>query len=113
TQPILIRLKSDLLDLIEHALAGTLDQAAAEWDRRCALGVVIAAANYPDEPRKGDRIQGIPAAAADCRVFHAGTKLAGDALVTNGGRVLCGSALVDALLITRQLASEAVRYIPF
>jgi phosphoribosylamine--glycine ligase len=113
TQPILIRLKSDLLDLIEHALAGTLDQAAAEWDRRCALGVVIAAANYPDEPRKGDRIQGIPAPAADCRVFHAGTKLAGDALVTNGGRVLCVTALGDALRIARTRAYEAVDQIRF
>jgi phosphoribosylamine--glycine ligase len=113
TQPILIRLKSDLLDLIEHALAGTLDQAEAEWDRRCALGVVIAAANYPDEPRKGDRIQGIPAPAADCRVFHAGTKLAGDALVTNGGRVLCVTALGDALRIARTRAYEAVDQIRF
>ena len=113
TQPILIRLKSDLLDLIEHALAGTLDQAAAEWDRRCALGVVIAAANYPDEPRKGDRIQGIPAPTADCRVFHAGTKLAGDALVTNGGRVLCVTALGDALRIARTRAYEAVDQIRF
>jgi len=113
TQPILIRLKSDLLDLIEHALAGTLDQAEAEWDRRCALGVVIAAANYPDEPRKGDRIQGIPAPAADCHVFHAGTKLAGDALVTNGGRVLCVTALGDALRIARTRAYEAVDQIRF
>jgi len=113
TQPILIRLKSDLLDLIEHALTGTLDQAEAEWDRRCALGVVIAAANYPDEPRKGDRIQGIPAPAADCRVFHAGTKLAGDALVTNGGRVLCVTALGDALRIARTRAYEAVDQIRF
>jgi phosphoribosylamine--glycine ligase len=113
TQPILIRLKSDLLDLIEHALAGTLDQAAAEWDRRCALGVVIAAANYPDEPRKGDRIQGIPAPAADCRVFHAGTKLANDALVTNGDRVLCVTALGDALRIARTRAYEAVDQIRF
>src|SRR5205085_5633305 len=113
TQPILLRLKSDLLELIEHALAGTLDRAAAEWDRRCALGVVLAAANYPDEPRKGDRIQGIPAAAADCRVFHAGTKLAGDALVTNGGRVLCVTALGDALRIARTRAYETVDRIRF
>src|SRR5216110_594323 len=84
TQPILMRLKSDLLDLIERALDGSLDRAEAEWDRRCALGVVLAAANYPDEPRKGDRIEGLPAPAPDCRVFHAGTRLDGDALVTNG-----------------------------
>ena len=113
TQPILFRLKSDLLDLIEHALAGTLDQAEAEWDRRCALGVVLAAANYPEEPRKGDRITGIPAPAADCRVFHAGTRLEGDALVTNGGRVLCVTALGDALRIARTRAYEAVDQIRF
>ena len=113
TQPILFRLKSDLLDLIEHALAGTLDQSEAEWDRRCALGVVLAAANYPDEPRKGDRITGIPAPAADCRVFHAGTKLQKDALVTNGGRVLCVTALGDALRIARTRAYEAVDQIRF
>ena len=113
TQPILFRLKSDLLDLIEHALAGTLDQAEAQWDRRCALGVVIAAANYPDEPRKGDRIEGIPAPAEDCRVFHAGTKVQGNALVTNGGRVLCVTALGDALRIARTRAYEAVDRIRF
>ena len=113
TQPILLRLKSDLLDLIEQALAGRLDQAEAEWDRRCALGVVLAAAGYPDEPRKGDRIQGIPAPAEDCRVFHAGTKLARDALVTNGGRVMCVTALGDALRIARARAYEAVDQIRF
>ncbi|MBV9190000.1 MAG: phosphoribosylamine--glycine ligase [Betaproteobacteria bacterium] len=113
TQPILLRLKSDLLDLVEHAIAGTLDQAEAEWDRRCALGVVMAAANYPEEPRKGDRIQGIPAPAEDCRVFHAGTKLSGDTLVTNGGRVLCVTALGDALRIARTRAYEAVDQIRF
>jgi phosphoribosylamine--glycine ligase len=113
TQPILFRLKSDLLELIEHALAGTLDQVQAAWDRRCALGVVLAAAGYPDEPRKGDRIEGIPAPAADCRVFHAGTRLAGDALVTNGGRVMCVTALGDALRIARTRAYEAVDRIQF
>src|SRR3954470_7334744 len=112
TQPILFRLKSDLLDLIEHALAGTLDRAEAEWDRRCALGVVLAAANYPDEPRKGDRIEGIPSPAEDCRVFHAGTKLEG-ALVTNGGRVLCVTALGDSLRMARTRAYQAVDQIRF
>ncbi|HYR34529.1 MAG TPA: phosphoribosylamine--glycine ligase [Burkholderiales bacterium] len=111
TQPILLRLKSDLLELIEHALAGTLEQAAAEWDRRCALGVVLAAAGYPDEPRKGDRIEGIPAPAPDARVFHAGTRLQGDALVTNGGRVLCVTALGDSLRIARTRAYEIVERI--
>src|SRR5438132_6576860 len=113
TQPILLRLKSDLLELIEHALAGTLDQAEAQWDRRCALGVVLAAAGYPDEPRKGDRIEGLPAPAPDCRVFHAGTRLDGDALVTNGGRVMCVTALGDSLRIARTRVYEVVERIRF
>ena len=113
TQPILLRLKSDLLELIEHALAGTLDRVEAEWDRRCALGVVMAAAGYPEEPRKGDRIDGIAAPAADCRVFHAGTKLQGDAIVTNGGRVLCVTALGDSLRIARTRAYDVVERIRF
>jgi phosphoribosylamine--glycine ligase len=113
TQPILLRLKSDLLELIEHALAGTLDQAQAQWDRRCAIGVVLAAGGYPDEPHKGDRIDGLPAPAPDCRVFHAGTKLEGDAIVTNGGRVLCVTALGDSLRVARTRAYEAIERIRF
>ena len=113
TQPILMRLKSDLLELIEHALAGTLDRAEAEWDRRCALGVVLAAAGYPDEPRKNDRIQGIPSPADDCRVFHAGTKLQDGMLVSNGGRVLCVTALGDSLRIARTRAYEAIERIRY
>src|SRR5258706_12867751 len=113
TQPILLRLKSDLLELIEHALGGTLDQAEAQWDRRCALGVVLAAAGYPDEPRKGDRIAGLPAAAPDCRVFQAGPRLEGDALVTNGGRVMCVTALGDSLRLARTRAHEAGERIRF
>jgi len=112
-QPILMRLKSDLLEHIEHALAGTLDRAEAEWDRRCALGVVLAAAGYPDEPRKGDRIQGIPPPAPDCRVFHAGTQLENGTLVTNGGRVLCVTALGDSLRIARSRAYEAIERIRY
>jgi len=112
-QPILLRLKSDLLELIEHALAGTLDQAEAQWDRRCALGVVLAAAGYPDEPHKGDRIDGLPAPAPDCRVFQAGTRLEGEALVTNGGRVMCVTALGDSLRIARTRAYEVVERIRF
>jgi phosphoribosylamine--glycine ligase len=113
TQPILIRLKSDLLELIEHALDGTLDKADAEWDRRCALGVVLAAANYPEEPRKGDRIDGLPAPAPDCRVFHAGTRLEKGVIVTNGGRVLCATALGDSLRMARTRAYEAIDRIRF
>jgi phosphoribosylamine--glycine ligase len=113
TQPILVRLKSDLVDLIEHALAGTLDQAEIQWDRRCALGVVLAAAGYPDEPHRGDRIDAIPAPTDDCRVFHAGTKLEADTLVTNGGRVMCVTALGDSLRIARTRAYEVVERIRF
>jgi len=113
TQPIILRLKSDLLDLLDHALAGTLDRAEAEWDRRCALGVVLAAAGYPEEPRKGDRIEGVPPAEADCHVFHAGTRREGKTLLTNGGRVLCVTALGDALRIARSRAYETVDAIRF
>src|SRR5919108_949473 len=113
TQPILMRLKSDLLELIEHALAGTLERAEAEWDRRCALGVVLAAAGYPDEPRKDDRIQGLPAPTPDCRVFHAGTRLEEGKLVTNGGRVLCVTTLGDSLRIARTRAYEAIERIRY
>ena len=93
TQPILLRLKSDLEGLIEHALAGTLDKVEAEWDRRIALGVVLAAHGYPDAPRTGDAIHGLPAPEEDCHVFHAGTALNGTDVVTSGGRVLTVTAL--------------------
>ena len=112
-QPIVLRLKSDLLELLERALAGTLDQAEAEWDRRSALGVVLAAHGYPDEPRRGDAIAGLPAPHADCRVFHAGTRLEGKTLLTNGGRVLCVTALGDSVRIARTRAYEAVERIRF
>ena len=113
TQPIILRLKSDLLELVEHAIAGTLDKVEPEWDRRAALGVVIAAHNYPEEPRKGDRIEGLPKAQADCRVFHAGTRLEGKVPVTNGGRVLCVTALGDSVKMARARAYEAVDRIRF
>ena len=112
-QPILVRLKSDLLELLEYALEGTLDKATAEWDRRSALGIVLAAAGYPQEPRKGDPIEGLPAATDDCRVFHAGTRLNGHSVVTSGGRVLCVTALGDSLRIARSRAYEAVESIRF
>ena len=113
TQPIMLRLKSDLLTLVEHAIDGTLDKACADWDRRAALGVVIAAANYPDEPRKGDVISGLPKATDDCHVFHAGTKPDGKKVVTNGGRVLCVTALGDSLKLARATAYQAVEAIRF
>jgi phosphoribosylamine--glycine ligase len=113
TQPILLRLKSDLLELIEHALSGTLDRAAADWDRRAALGVVLAAAGYPEEPRKGDAIEGLPKPAEDCRVFQAGTRLENGRLLTNGGRVLCVTALGDSIRMARTRAYEVVERIRF
>ena len=113
TQPILLRLKSDLLELIERALAGALDRASANWDRRAALGVVLAAAGYPEEPRKGDAIEGLPKPAEDCHVFQAGTRLDSGRLVTNGGRVLCVTALGDSIRMARARAYEAVERIRF
>jgi phosphoribosylamine--glycine ligase len=112
-QPILMRLKSDLLELLERALDGKLHDAEAEWDRRCALGVVLAAKGYPDEPVKGDRISGLPKATQDCRVFHAGTRLEGKQFVTNGGRVLCVTALGDSVRMARARAYEALEPIRF
>jgi len=113
TQPIILRLKSDLVELIERALAGSLDRAEADWDRRSALGVVLAAPGYPEEPRKGDRIEGLPKATEDCRVFHAGTRLEGKNVLTNGGRVLCVTALGDSVKMARTRAYEAVERIRF
>ncbi|HYX66115.1 MAG TPA: phosphoribosylamine--glycine ligase [Burkholderiales bacterium] len=113
TQPILLRLKSDLLELIDRALAGALERAAVEWDRRAALGVVLAAAGYPEEPRRGDAIEGLPKPAEDLHVFHAGTRLDHGNLVTNGGRVLCVTALGDSIRMARTRAYEAVDRIRF
>ncbi len=113
TQPIILRLKSDLLELIECALAGTLDRIEAQWDRRSALGVVLAAKGYPEAPQKGDVIEGLPVAAPDCRVFHAGTKRVGKSIVTDGGRVLCVTALGDSVRAARQRAYEAAESIRF
>jgi phosphoribosylamine--glycine ligase len=112
-QPIMLRLKSDLVALLEHALEGRLDRAAADWDRRTALGVVLAAAGYPDDTRKGDAIGGLPKGTDDCRVFHAGTKIDGGKLVTSGGRVLCVTALGDSLKVARARAYAAVDAIRF
>jgi phosphoribosylamine--glycine ligase len=113
TQPIILRLKSDLVELIECALAGSLERAEADWDRRSALGVVLAATGYPEEPRKGDRIEGLPKATEDCRVFHAGTRLEGKDVLTAGGRVLCVAALGDSVKMARTRAYEAVDRIRF
>jgi phosphoribosylamine--glycine ligase len=113
TQPILLRLKSDLFGLIQSAVDGRLDRATAEWDRRPALGVVLAAAGYPDSPKKGDAISGLPGTGDDFRVFHAGTALQGGTLVTNGGRVLCVTTLGDSIGMARKRAYEIVEGIRF
>lgn len=105
TQPIMMRMKSDLTVLIDAALDGKLDQVNDEWDSRAALGVVLAAGGYPDTPRKGDVIHGLDAAAAlPGKVFHAGTALRGNDVVTNGGRVLCAVGLGDTVYEAQQAA---------
>ena len=113
TQPIMMRLKTDLVDLVEHAVDGTLDTIDADWDRRAALGVVLAAAGYPDAPRKGDAISGLGAARDDCRVFHAATARDGERIVTAGGRVLCVTALGETVRQAQRTAYAAVGGIHF
>jgi len=116
TQPILLRLKSDLFELFELACAGALARAEIEWDRRTALGVVLAAANYPETPIKGAVISGLlrhTERSEDCMVFHAGTALEGDKTVVNGGRVLCVTALGDSVKMAQRRAYQAVDAIRF
>ncbi len=113
TQPIMMRLKSDLLELFEHAVAGTLDRVDAEWDRRAALGVVLAAAGYPETPRKGDAISGLPVATEECKVFHAGTTLVDGKPVTAGGRVLCVTALGETVRQAQRKAYAGLEAIHF
>ena len=113
TQPIILRLKSDLLELVEHAIAGTLDKVEAEWDRRCALGIVMAAGGYPEDPKKGDAIEGLPKSTDETHVFHAGTRLEDKAVTTNGGRVLCVTALGDSVKMAQKRAHEALEPIHF
>jgi len=112
-QPILMRLKSDLFALAEHAVNGTLDRAQAQWDRRVALGVVLAARGYPDNPHTGDEITGIPKAEDDFHVFHAGTVLEDGKLRTSGGRVLCVTALGDTVRMAQRRAYELAEQIQF
>jgi phosphoribosylamine--glycine ligase len=113
TQPIMMRLKSDFVDLIEHGINGTLDTVDAEWDRRVALGVVLAAHGYPDAPRKGDAITGLAVNCDDAHVFHAGTAVQGESIVTAGGRVLCVTALGDTVKIAQKRAYEVAEAIHF
>jgi phosphoribosylamine--glycine ligase len=113
TQPILMRLRSDLSEIFMHGVNGTLNQAIIDWDPRTALGVVMASANYPSTPRLGDQITGIPAAQPDCVVFHAGTALKDNQLQTSGGRVLCITALADTVVATQRRAYDVVESIHF
>ncbi len=113
TQPILMRLKSDLFDVMMAATAGALDQVELQWDRRTALGVVMAAHGYPADPRKGDAIRGIPKEAEDAMVFHAGTVQRDGVALTAGGRVLCVTALADSVKAAQQRAYEVADQIRF
>ncbi len=113
TQPIMMRLKSDLFELLMHATDGTLDQVELQWDRRVALGVVLAAEGYPLDPRKGDVITGLPEDEADAMVFHAGTTLSDGRLLTSGGRVLCVTALGESARTAAQRAYELAADIQF
>jgi phosphoribosylamine--glycine ligase len=113
TQPIMMRLKTDFTQLLEAAIDGRLDRVEAEWDRRPALGVVVAAHGYPDAPRKGDVITRLPTDADDCVTFHAGTALEDGRLVVTGGRVLCVTALGDTVRAAQKLAYQAVDQVAF
>ena len=117
TQPIMMRLKTDLVDVMlaatEPGPHGKLDEIELQWDRRTALGVVLAAAGYPESPRKGDVITGLPKDAEDAVVFHAGTTLKGDVLSVSGGRVLCVTALGDSVRQAQQRAYQAISGIQF
>ncbi len=113
TQPIMMRLKSDLFEVFWHATDGTLDQVDLQWDRRVALGIVMAAHGYPLSPRKGDRIEGIPTEAPDAVVFQAGTVLEDGVLKTSGGRVLCVTVLADNVKLAQQRAYEVAARVRF
>ncbi|AGX86835.1 phosphoribosylamine--glycine ligase [Candidatus Symbiobacter mobilis] len=117
TQPIMMRLKTDLVDVFlaatEPGPHGKLDAVELQWDRRTALGVILAAQGYPQSPRTGDPIDALPQEADDLCVFHAGTALRDGQLVTSGGRVLCVTALADNVRLAQQRAYEAVATIQF
>ncbi len=113
TQPIMLRLKTDFVELAEHAINGTLNLAEAEWDRRFALGVVMASHNYPDVPRLNDEITGLPKDLADAQVFHAGTILKDGKVLTSGGRVLCVTALGETVKFAQQKAYQIADEIKF
>ena len=111
TQPIMLRLRSDLVALCNAAIDQQLADSATEWDPRAAVGVVLAAGGYPGSYNKGDAISGLPASTDTAVVFHAGTKLDGEQVLTNGGRVLCATALGDTVSQAQQSAYELTRQI--
>ncbi|GAB2712992.1 MULTISPECIES: phosphoribosylamine--glycine ligase [Comamonas] len=113
TQPIMMRLKSDLVDVMQAATDGKLDQIELQWDRRTALGVVMAAHGYPDAPRKGDAITGLPEDEEEVMVFHAGTTVQDGKPVTSGGRVLCVTALADNVKQAQQRVYAAAAQVHF
>ena len=113
TQPIMARLKTDLVSVMEHAVAGTLNDIELDWDRRTALGVVMAASGYPDAPRKNDVITGIPEETEDSMTFHAGTSLDRKTLTTQGGRVLCVVGLGDSVRVAQNQEYVALDKIHF
>lgn len=112
TQPIMLRLSSDLVELCQNALRGSLDQCSTTWDPRPAVGVVLAAGGYPEQYRKGDVISGLDQAAAmPGKVFHAGTALQNNEVTTHGGRVLCATAMGDTVTQAQQQAYQLARAI--
>lgn len=113
TQPIMLRLQSDLAQVLLAATRGQLDRVDLAWDPRVALGVVLAAHGYPLQPRKGDRIEGLPVDQDDCMVFHAGTQEREGHVITSGGRVLCVTALGDSVREAQRRAYEAVSRVRF
>ncbi len=113
TQPILMRLKSDLHTLIDHGVDGRLECIAPQWDRRVALGVVLASEGYPDKPRTGDEITRLPKDGEDFHVFHAATALKNGKVVTGGGRILCVTALGDTVRSAQRRAYEVAEQIRF
>ena len=114
TQPVLSRLQSDLVELCEAGLDGKLDQVTCDWDPRPAVGVVLAAAGYPESPRKGDAITGLDTAAKlPGKVFHAGTALQGETLVTSGGRVMCAVGLGNTVREAQQAAYALVDVVDY
>lgn len=113
TQPIMMRIRNDFAQVLYLATQENLDQANVDWDPRVALGVVMAAPNYPQTPVIGQTIQNIPASTTELSVFHAGTRLVDHTLLSNGGRVLCVTALGDTVAQARERAYQAVASIDF